>query len=280
MRIVSWNMNRPSPSSRRHQNAWDYLKEELRADLVLAQEATPPRFPVPLVYRPMGEGPYNNGSMVVGLRPGLELRPWPRVPLLESLPSAVPEGSLPDSHPGACAVADVLDHGRVMFSAVSLYGSWEMMPGARSAGGKNMYGGPRLHRMLSDLTGLLARGPRRAVVLAGDFNVTSQWADSPDNEASAVFQRLRAWRLVDCITHTRASRPRTSECECPDGAACSHIQTHRSGSQLDYAFVSESVVPGLSACTVESVAIARDLSDHCPIVLDLDDRVLLECQAA
>jgi len=198
------------------------------------------------------------------------------VPLLVSLPAAVPEGALPDSHPGACAVADVVDRGRVVFSAISLYGSWEMMPGEKSAGGHNKYGGPRLHRMLSDLTGLLAHGPRRAVVLAGDFNVTSQGEDSPDNEASAVFQRLRAWRFVDCISHTRMSRPRMSDCECADGAGGSHVRTFKSGSQLDYAFVSEMIVPGLSACTVEGTATAWELSDHCPIVVDIDDRVLAQ----
>ena len=39
-----------------------------------------------------------------------------------------------------------------------------------------MYAGPRLHRILSDLTGVLAFSHRNPVVLAGDFNVTSQGA--------------------------------------------------------------------------------------------------------
>jgi exonuclease III len=273
MKIVSWNMNRLGRSEASHKEAWEYIRHDLRADLALVQEASPPESFSAKVYSPIGEGRYNWGSAVVALRPGLELIPRPRVSLLDSLPAAVAKEELPDSHPGASAVADVLLNGQRLFTAVSLYAQWEMMPG-----GKSMYAGPRLHRMLSDLTGVLALAHRYPVVLAGDLNVTSQGAKSRENEAAAVFARLRAWRLVDCIALTRATRPRLSNCTCPEGDDCSHAQTFRRGSQtqggitqLDYAFISESIASSLISCSVEGTAAAWRQSDHCPIILEVNE---------
>jgi len=134
--------------------------------------------------------------------------------------------------------------------------------------------------MVSDLTGVLATSRRIPVVLAGDFNVTTQNAISPQTKveadgAAAFFARLRAWRLVDCIGRTSASRPRLAACTCVDGDACAHVQTFRSKNrvdssptQFDYAFVSESVVSTLSECQVIDAAAAWELSDHCPILLE------------
>jgi endonuclease/exonuclease/phosphatase family metal-dependent hydrolase len=178
---------------------------------------------------------------------------------------------LPDSHPGACAVADVLnDRDEYQFTAISLYGQWEVMPNG------SMYSCARLHRMISDLTGVLATSSRKPVVLAGDLNATTQGALSTDNQAAIAFGRLRAWGLVDCIGHTRDDRPRLPNCTCPDGDACSHVRTYRHNhrvdsdpTQWDYAFVSGSLVRALARCEVIDRDAVWELSDHCPIVLEL-----------
>ena len=107
MRVVSWNMNRLGRSESHHRDAWDYLKRELKADVVLAQEASPPKDLAATVYRPIDERRYNWGSAVVALRPNLTLHPRPRVPLEQTLFAVVAPNELPDSHPGASAVADV-----------------------------------------------------------------------------------------------------------------------------------------------------------------------------
>jgi len=262
-------MNRQGRSASSHDEAWGFLRYQLKADLCLVQEALPPD-DLASVFRPIGAKPYNWGSAVVVLRPDLTLRARRRVPLEQSLFAAVAEDELPDSHPGASAVADVQIDGRHLFTAVSLYAQWEMMPG-----GKAMYAGPRLHRMLSDLTGILVQAPRKPVMVAGDLNVTSQGARRVDNEASAAFQRLRAWGLLDCLTHTRDSRPRLTGCECADGDACAHVQTFRTGTQLDYAFVSSMILGALRSCNVEATAAAWERSDHSPILIELDDHALL-----
>ena len=174
---------------------------------------------------------------------------------------------LPDSHPGASVVADVSLDGIYLFTAVSLYAQWEMLPGSAS-----MHGGPRLHRMLSDLTSVLARSKRRPLLLAGDFNVTSQSSRQPENEAAAVFARLKAWGLVSCPL----TSDRPEGCVCPEGEDCRHVQTFRTGTQLDYVFGSPSLVTRMNGRAEQSPT-AWQLSDHCTLVLDsMQDRVLVQ----
>jgi hypothetical protein len=140
VRIVSWNMNRLGRSHADHRRAWDYLHYELGADLALVQEASPPEQFTQLVYHPIDKNKYNWGSAVVALRSDLVLRERRRVPLASCYLNPVAEDELPDSHPGACAVADVGNaHGEHLLTAISLYGQWEMMPG-----GKTMYACARL----------------------------------------------------------------------------------------------------------------------------------------
>jgi hypothetical protein len=93
---------------------------------------------------------------------------------------------LPDSHPGACAVADVVDaKGRLRFTAVSLYGQGESIADGR------IYSWARLHRMISDLTGVFVTARQRRVILAGDFNVTTQISDSSDVCVASNIRRNR-----------------------------------------------------------------------------------------
>lgn len=277
MRIVSWNMNHCLRSTSKRKQAWDYVRDELRADVAIVQEAAPPKG-LTSVYRPIDEKhrSYRWGSAVVAFRSDLTLRDRPRVALADCQMKAVAAGELPDSHPGACAVADVLDaRGQTLFTAISLYGQWEVM------GNGQMYSCARLHRMISDLTGVLATSRRKPVVVAGDLNLTTQVAYEKQTQAetdgaAAAFARLRAWGLTDCISHTRDSRPRLPNCSCSEGGNCSHVQTFRLGNransrptQLDYAFISNTMTPKLKACQVVHDEAAWQLSDHCPIVLDL-----------
>ncbi len=274
MRIVTWNMNHRLRSVNARKQAWDFLRDGLKADLALVQEAVPPPEYQNRVYCPIDETHpgYNWGSAVVSFRPQLELQAPERIGLNSCYLTPCSAGQLPDSHPGGCAVAHVLDRNRKLrLTAVSVYGQYEMRPGTNVGDA-----GPRLHRMSSDLTSLFV-GRQRPVVLAGDWNITTQGTTSKENEASAVFARLRAWHLVDCIAHTRQTRTPLSECDCPDGDACSHVQTFRSANkrvttrpQWDYVFASEKLIPNLKCRVVNDDEAVWALSDHCPICVEID----------
>jgi len=279
MRIVSWNMNHARRSIQARKDAWAFLREELRADLVLAQEASPPPGSN-AVYRAIDQKDrnYRWGSAIVALNPALALKAPKRVVAPNCYSRAPKSDELPDTHPGACAVADVLGKGgRRLFTAISLYGQWEMMPG-----GKDMSASARVHRMLSDLTGILAYPRRGPVVLAGDLNLTTQCSEDPRaivaaKEAAVVFQRLRTWQLVDCVAAMGESRQRLPACACLD-RPCSHIQTYRHNNsvrsnptQFDYSFVSAALQPALTKCEIVDTEAAWKQSDHCPILLEFGD---------
>ena len=141
----------------------EYLRDALGADLALVQEAVPPA-DLTAAYRQIDDANwrYKWGSAVVALRPGLTIRERQWVPLAQAYLKVPPADALPESHRGGCAVADVLDSsGRCLFTAVSLYGQWEFVPG-----GKTMFACTRRHRMLSDLTGILAASRRRPMIIA------------------------------------------------------------------------------------------------------------------
>ncbi len=232
---------------------------------------------------------YNWGSFVVALTPRYELRPRSR----RALGRTPDEGDLPESHPGTSAVADIIDATSkvVLFTAVSLYAQWEYVPvGAPVDGGERkheIFSSATSHRILSDLTPLLVWAKRRPhvtpVLLAGDFNATTQIAadnqwDVETEEAKILFQRVRALGLVDLIEHTQATRLRRGICSCNAPDTCSHVRTYRNQNsvdskptQLDYAFVSQALLPRVSACTVFDEDRARGLSDHCPLVIDVGD---------
>jgi exonuclease III len=271
MRIAVWNMNH----SRTHRTrAWKYLAE-MGIDLALVQEALRPPDEFQSIFRTVGDRVrmYPWGSAIVALRKDLKLRERPRTPLADCYMRRLKNGEVPDSHPGSTAVADVVSaDSRLLFTAVSVYAQWE------SAGSSSWYSCARFHRVVSDLTGVLARSRTTPVILAGDFNLSTQHDNTPESRmnaeaAAAALRRLRAWQLVDCLSSTRASRKRLTGCRCLDGVECSHVGTYRrkqsltsDGRQLDYAFASQSIAASAS-CSL--AADAWEMSDHCPIVLDV-----------
>lgn len=280
MRIVSWNMNHCMRSPALRTQAWEYLRDALHADVVLVQEASPPP-KLRSVYRPIDpkNKSLNWGSAVVALRADISLHPRKRVALADCYFKTPEKGELPDSHPGASAVADVLvGNGKLAFTAVSLYGQWEEMPG-----GGALYACARLHRMMSDLTDVFAASRRKPVVVAGDLNITTQIAyegqtQTDTDGAAAVFARLRAWGLTDCLGRAFTGNSPMADCTCGGGDACTHVQTFRlkneaasRPTQLDYAFASQPLVPRLIRSQVVHDNEAWRLSDHCPLVLEFDE---------
>lgn len=273
-------MNRLERSRTSHEAAWEYLSGTLGADIALVQEADPPEHFKNRVYRPIDEHRYNWGSAVVAIGAGLRLRERTRVALADCYLDAIAEGELPDSCPGACAVADVeTAEGEVLCTAVSLYGQWEMRPG-----GKTMDACPRVHRMLSDLTAVLASSRNRPVIIAGDLNVTTQYPrETPSQSekdaaesAAVIFSRLNAWGLTSCLEMPQAFRTALADCHCRDAGACRHVQTFRSKNrreslpaQLDYMFASAACQVG--KCWVDNTDTAWSYSDHCPILLEVLD---------
>ncbi len=275
MRIVTWNMNHCQRSESSRARAWAYLRDGLRADVALVQEAQPPPGLAQCVYRPIDAANprYNWGSAIVVFNPDLELRARPRIAA-----SQFPRGDeVHDSHPGTTAIADIVDRdGNVQLTAVSLYGQWAYMPDGE------FFAAPTLHRIFSDLSSLLLRADPPRVLLAGDFNATTQvaadgpWSKLEIAEAELTFGRARALGLHDVMEHTRANRASLDPCSCAGPKPCAHVRTYRNRNrsqsrptQLDYMFTTPPLLAEVTSCAVVDDAAAWALSDHCPIVVDL-----------
>lgn len=288
MRIVTWNMNHWSRSADARARAWSFLRDGLRADVALVQEAVPPNG-ADAVYKPIdANNPRTKwGSAVVALSPHYRLHPRTR----RALGAPDTEGELAESHPGTAAVADVVEvsTGKPRFVAVSFYGAWEYFPRNpnRPKQRPAIYSASTSHRIVSDLSPLLAGGGKSPhkipVVLAGDFNATTQIAaekfwECELEETRVLFDRLRALSLHDLISHTKDTRARLADCSCRTPDSCSHVRTYRHANrkesrptQLDYVFASEQLLPQVTSCKVWDEDEAWALSDHCPVVIELRD---------
>jgi len=281
-------MNHWARSVESRARAWQYLRDELAADVALVQEAVPPDH-CEAVYKPVDP---NNprakwGSAVVVLSSKYRLNPRTRRPL----GSDASQGELLESHPGAAAVADVVEASSQVprMVAVSFYGAWEYLPKDPEKPQKRqaIYSVAASHRTLSDLTPLLVwarRMPHKIpVLLAGDFNATTQIASEnfwevEREESSTLFDRVRALGLHDLVSRTKDSRARLENCSCESPGTCAHVRTYRHANrtdtrptQLDYVFASERLLPQVETCTVWDKDGAWALSDHCPIIVDLGD---------
>lgn len=263
MRVVSWNLNHWQQSRNSQQPpaaAWEYLRTDLRADVTLVQEAV-----LPTEFEPAGSvGSFDSGS---GRGWGTGIVDLTGVGLEEVTTCASPDrkGSmeLRWTTPGAAAVARVGD-GADSFLAVSLYGQF--------VGGSSY--ATMLHHA-ADLTPLF--NDFSAVdrsLITGDLNLNGQWTgdDACYNHLErTILDTFTMWGLRDLLAES--GLPSAPDCTC-GSTDCRHLQTYwKPGSatpwQNDHALAS----PNLKVNTINVDATAvtdHRLSDHAPIVIDID----------
>jgi hypothetical protein len=259
MRIVVWNMSHWQKSDELRREAWGALKL-LEPDVALVQEAVPPP-DLSQAYRPIG-GARPWGSAVVGLTT--------RVKPVDSVQGRynTKPASLLQTFPGSVAIASAQIEGNELVF-VSMYGVID-----------NGYADTTVQRQLSDLVPLFDNASMSGrIVLGGDLNITTQWNGSQSRyrawEATTL-ARIRAFGLVDCLDDRRAAGP-LAGCACEDGEACRHVRTQRHSRsnrpwQNDYVFASEALLKQGQIIRAEAIDTPewRPLSEHMPLVLDLD----------
>lgn len=256
MRIVSWNMNhwRRTPAARKA--AWQFLKQ-LQPDIALLQEAMPDEeVPFPyLVFRSGGIG---------------KSRPWGSAVVSFSAPAvAITEArsryskkpcDLHATFLGSLAIARVGE-----LTVISHYGLIH-----------DSYAVTTVHRQLSDLTPLFDSPLGKRVVLGGDLNLSTQLDEPHRSRHRNLLDRFACFGLVDCLALNRPPRPPLENCPCGD-SPCSHVRTQRHGRsrtpwQNDYIFVSKSLRSAVKGCFPldRGDPDPWQLSDHCPLILDMD----------
>ncbi len=258
LRLASWNLNhwrQPLLPADTRRAAWEYLTRDIGAQVALVQEAVPPlEFGRDRVVYGEMAGHRNWGSAVVALDPAVCIEPlgsvrnaWSRRRFL-----------LTNTHPGSVAVARLTVPGIQPITLVSVYG---VLDGSVVS---------TMLRVIADLVPLFDSPYGARVILGGDLNVSRATKDPKHlARAEAVFATIRSLGLVEAkslVTEPPTSSP---ECPCGSGATCDHVPTW-GRAELDHLFVSPSLAGQVRAVSVDPTAVTAGLSDHVPLVIDLE----------
>lgn len=237
LKLVTWNM--AFWSHRTHLvDAWNYFLGNVDADIYLFQESRPPQ-------------ELTNDPNFLWFEIG-DSRDWGTGIYSKTYPvKSLPVQSV---HPGSFVVGEVIIPDQVTLTVISLYGLLEPV-------GNTKYAMTTLHRMLSDLTGLLNGhiGGKRKIVLGGDLNASLQCDKQDGGKAHQIFfERLEDFNLMNCYLPFYHD----------------FVQTHRHpGSkepwQNDYFFISKVFSKSLKACKVIDSEDVRRLGDHNPVLIEL-----------
>lgn len=217
--------------------AWEYYTGQLGCDVLLFQESYPNTNVLDtekLIWNVIGDS-----------------RPWGSG--VYSASYKIKEFSFRNNFFGAVTAAEVEVSSDFKLIVISLYGLMEKISGV-------VYAIPNLHRIFSDLTGILeSRDTKHRVVIGGDLNASKQIdAQQTGNSHEVFFDRLREFGLVNCF----------------DNHFDDFVQTHRHGRsdkpwQNDYFFISKKLEKYLSSCVVVDNEEVRKYSDHNPVIIEL-----------
>ncbi|MBN2002619.1 MAG: endonuclease/exonuclease/phosphatase family protein [Anaerolineae bacterium] len=238
LKLVTWNM--AFWSHRTYlEEAWEYLLQKTDADIFLFQESYP------------SQG-LKDGSNFLWSEIG-DTRKWGTG--IYSKKHPLQRVDVTTIHTGSLVVGEVTITDTMKLTVVSLYGVLEAV-------GRELYAITSLHRMLSDLTGILNGhiGGKRNIILGGDLNASLQCDLSYGGRAHEIFfQRLEDFKLMNCFT------PFFDD----------FVQTHRHSRskkpwQNDYFFISKTLSKNLKSCVVIDDENVRRLSDHNPVVIEIE----------
>lgn len=238
MRIATWNIPYAFRTES-HSEAWRYYIEQISADYYLANEVRPPEWVLSecdVVWSEIGNWA-DWGSAVVSPDHGVD------------------EVEIDSELRGAMMVAESTYSSDFEITLISWYGLFEEL-------GDVGYSTPNLHRMLSDLTGLLdgKTHGQRTVVLGGDLNTSPQWDKRSNRDTNRIlFDRLEDFGLTNCF----------------DLFYDDYVQTYRPARgdtnwQNDYFFISDNLTDNIQDCEVIESQKVREFSDHNPVIITLD----------
>jgi hypothetical protein len=265
MRLLSWNMA--------HREAhWRDVTADGAVDVVLLQEAVPPPDGAVLETVPALSDRWVTAgadrrfcAAIARLSDRVSLKPIPTRPLGDASPD-----ELAVSLPGSLAAAEVTDASGEQIIVVSIYGAWASPMQSRQ--GSWIYADASVHRLISDLSALVASQRGHKILVAGDGEGGSDYWRS---RYETVFTRMTAIGLP----FVGPQHPHGEQCipwptELPRGSK--NVPTFRTRKadpssatrQLDFVFASTDLVDRLHvrAC---NTADGWGPSDHCRIEIEV-----------
>jgi exonuclease III len=202
---------------------------------------------------------------------------------IPTAPLNAPEASaLPVSLPGTLALAEVtVESTGEVITVVSMYGAWEQPIG--DAKTKWIYADGAVHRLLSDLSALIARQHGHKIIAAGDLNILCGYGDlgSPywRDRYSSVFQRLEAIGLKFVGPQATDGGQQASPWPSELPVSSQNVPTYRTRQgdpnsatrQLDFVFASKDIAARVRTRALNTPA-EWGPSDHCRVLIELLDK--------
>jgi endonuclease/exonuclease/phosphatase family metal-dependent hydrolase len=255
--IGTWNMDHWKRTPQQRRDAWSFLQSGSGADVMLLQESVVPSgmSRSRIVHREIG-GSRAWGSAVVALDESLQLE---EIDTVRSRYAST-RFSMLGTYPGAVIVTRVQIPDIGPITCVSVYGVI------------NVYSQTTMLRVVADLIPLFDSPDGKHVVLGGDFNVS----DSTRADAVELPRYRAALTAIESLglknlAATVADRPPAPErCLCGQDM-CHHLHTFGAnpGIQLDWLYATPELAGRCRRIRVER-DLARDLSDHAPVIADFD----------
>jgi exonuclease III len=271
IRIVSWNMHGCA-------DAWRDLVADPSIDVALVQEAKQP--PANCVEQVTG-GPWLTGgsvnrpwaTAVAQLSNRVRMTtPWPVVSVNERK-----FGEVGASRTGTLAAAQV-KFSKEEITVVSMYGAWEDTAIKGVDGWR--YADASVHRVISDLSTLIATQKGHQIIAAGDLNILYGYGENGSKYWKArydtIFARMEALGLPfigpqarngGCQAHSWPKELPADSMNVPTyRSRIGHHETARR--QMDFVFASESLKNRL---TVRALNTDKEWgpSDHCRVLIEL-----------
>jgi exonuclease III len=274
VRIVSWNIGgREEP--------WRQIAANDSIDVALLQEAKAP--PPGLRLEVVGvEGAWQTSgwekryfrTAVVRCSDCVEVIAEPAV---RPVGLAGP-GDLAVSRPGTLAVAKVVPPNGQPFTVASVYAAWERpVPYAPDGW---IYGDASAHRLVSDLSALVATQSEHRILVAGDWNILHGYGEGGSPYWGAryktVFERLETIGLRFVGPQQPSGVPASPRPgELPSGSK--DVPTYRTNAtdsasgqrQLDFVFASVDLSDQVVKVAALNSPGEWGASDHCRVMIDI-----------
>lgn len=266
MRLLSWNMAHV-------QAHWGEVVKDDGLDVALLQEAVPPptglvRETVPTVDQGWTTAGGNRRfcAAVARLSNRVSLRPIDTRPLADA-----GQNDLGVSLPGTLAACELTHESGEQITVASIYGAWTSPVPWKSGGW--IYADASVHRLISDLSALVASQRGHKILVAGDLNILYGHGEHGSAYWQARYETVFARMAAIGLPFVGPQHPHGEQCLSwptelpPDSKNVPTFRTRRADPtsatrQLDFVFASEELAGRLRVRARNAVA-DWGPSDHC-----------------
>lgn len=273
MRMLSWNMAH-------HEAHWRDITSDGDFDVALLQEAVPPPSGRVLETIPSTEdrwvtagGKRRFCAAIARLSDRVTLRPIRTMPLADA-----GRDELGVSLPGTLAASEVILESGEQITVASIYGAWTS-PISRKEGGW-IYADASVHRLISDLSALVASQRGHRIIVAGDLNILHGHGEQGSEYWQARYQTVFTRMAAMGLPFVGPQHPNGEQCspwpaELPkDSRNVPTFRTRKADPasatrQLDFVFASNDVA-GRLRVRARNAAADWGPSDHCRLEIDLE----------